>query len=1269
MSVSASTQVPKTSDPAVFQRQCKVLFEHVLSDPNVQEYGSSGQGQQGVDLLGRRRDLSLDHWVGIQCKLTIKAQKLKKSTVRHEATLALAFQPPLKEYIIATTADDDATAQSEAALITNEQAGLGRDFTVQVWGWQTLQTHVLQYEAAINAFSPDAFPHLKHLLKGQDKIQEQVSEFGEAHVVMMEAIQRIERQVTSASAMASQAVWDEASVDTLLDRQINEYRDMLNTGQPRTALRLLEGLWSTLPPSVEARIRFRIQTNIAACKLHLGDHKSAGALYLEAYEHAPTEPKAAALKVLGHILLDQLAEARAFGLASLGGSCDQGPLVAHLIIAAKLLPDEDDPFGIISPELEHDPSVAVAKIDYLRTRSDRGAWWQLAHDAHARHPDNENLRRFAAEADIDEGCQWADDHARTMLPAELRERIIEAANNLRERWDRALQSEDAWGNFQASLGTSLSTAYRLLRRYDRAKAIILQGLGRLPDDEFLLEQHLLIAVEEGDATAVKDTFGKLPPSRDTIFGRLQVCADTGDWAGINELADQTDISKFAEDDRAFFESLALLSRCKLNTIADSRTAVADLVAKYPDQPVVPIVLHEVALEAKDPIWAEHLYQVALDRRASLNSASRSMLARIAEQEKDADTVVDLLDGHVYIDQDSDDLRVLARGFVNGRVRQAAVAFVNSLPADLVSQPFYARVIGSIHFNRGALPQAEEAFQTAIAADASDLAAHLALLNTWLRRDRRDLVEAHLRDLHPGELKGPPLQKMGLAQLLAAFGRAEAALPFGYETALNNRDDLRTVQLYIGLILPDPTGALIPDVGPEIQVDCWVLLERSDGRRLALVIESGPDRPSLDHYSPEHGLAKMLIGRKKDDAIVSTPPLGTEEIWRVVDFKHKFVALLHDIMETLPSRFPAAQGIYRFQVKENDLAPILDQVKSLSERDTEIFNVYLRDGYPLGLVSSLLGRSSIEFAGQVVGRGEVIRTCFGTGPERHAAIASVYSAMHRGIVLDTYTAWVAYSFSLLEVLKCLFGRVALPQSSIDELLEWRQRFEPTGDEPLMTIGYAEGRYFREEIPAERLAQAVVTINRGIETLRHQLEILPAAAPLGPSAFEKALLGVVQHGLLDPVYISVAEDLLLVSEDMHYRNLAHQLYGQDGVWLQVALMVARATGRMEPAAYAHAICDLAIQRHDHVSLSAATLVALAVEEQNDSMDRFRAVAIFIGTDNADLGSHQRVSWEFLRAIWGSNLPYVSCEGGQYNTRAPRAPHVSAKYSSHRIFGHDC
>jgi cellulose synthase operon protein C len=136
-----------------------------------------------------------------------------------------------------------------------------------------------------------------------------------------------------------------------------------------------------------------------------------------------------------------------------------------------------------------------------------------------------------------------------------------------------------------------------------------------------------------------------------------------------------------------------------------------------------------------------------------------------------------------------------------------------------------------------------------------------------------------------------------------------------------------------------------------------------------------------------------------------------------------------------------------------------------------------------------------------------------------------------VVFDTYTAWVSYSVGLIGVFKSLFNRVVLPQSSLDELLDWRQRFERTGDESLMTIGYAEGEFFREEIPAEHLAEAVGTINTGIEALRTELEILPAAAPTAPSVLESTLLDIAPHGFLDPVYISVTENLLLVSEDLH------------------------------------------------------------------------------------------------------------------------------------------
>ena len=225
-----------------------MLFEQVLNDPHIEEFGTSGQGQSGIDLLGRRRNHGLDHWVGIQCKLTIKALKLKageKGVVEVEANKALGFEPPLKELIIATTASNDAVLQREAALFTDRQAKLGRDFTVQVWGWETLSAHIFRHEAALKAFFPDGFPQTERIIRGQQKLVEEVggiaaaqNAFAAEQSSMQALLVRIDRQI--AGSIARQAVWDDRSIDTLIDRQIDQLRDMLNAGRPRTALGLLE---------------------------------------------------------------------------------------------------------------------------------------------------------------------------------------------------------------------------------------------------------------------------------------------------------------------------------------------------------------------------------------------------------------------------------------------------------------------------------------------------------------------------------------------------------------------------------------------------------------------------------------------------------------------------------------------------------------------------------------------------------------------------------------------------------------------------------------------------------------------------------------------------------------------------------------------------------------------------------------------------------------------------------------------------------------------
>lgn len=1226
MTVSASTQIPKTSDPAIFQRQCKVLFEHVLNDPNVKEFGSSGDTQGGIDLLGRRRSIALDHWVGIQCKLTIKAAELRKGIIRKEAEKAISFDPTLKEFILVTTADDSAKMDAEGAAVSNEQAKLGRDFTVQVWGWQTLQTHILQHEAAINAFSPDSFPTLQRLSRTQDKIVEDLNENAKSTDEILAIVQRIE--LTQSASM--NAAIDGTTLDTIFDRQIDQFRDLMKGGRPRTAETLLQNLWETLPDSVDGRIRFRVKANLAACQAHLGNAHAAGALYLEAYDFAPEDPKAPAFKVFGLTLLDRPTEAWAFGKPLLDGAADQTSLVIHLIGTARQI--DENPLELISDSLKEKAEIAVAMIEFQRVKERYGDWRELSHIEHSRHPDNDDLARLAAEATLDRGCAWFLGNSRSPLPQPMRQAFVEATEFLKRKADDLLTSEE----FERGLSICLNclTAYRILGQHALASQTVDAWLKRLPNDPHLLEQRMLVALEAGDVKIALDAMETLPNSRDVTFGRLQSYANDGEWEHAIDLISKTNVEELDTEDRAFIESVKLLALYKSSKLLNARSAVSDLLGEYPEQIIIPIITYDIAAHSSDAEWATSLFQIALTRISTVNSASRSMLARIAQQEDDAETIVNLLDGHVDLHRDSADLRLLARGFVNAAPRKASIDFATRLSPDLSRDAFFTRVIGSIQFNAGALEEAEAAFRAAIDTDALDARSHLGLIDTWVRQDRRDLISEHLSKIqHKLPTNGTPVQKLRLSYFFLMFKFEDVGLALAYETIITNRDDAQAAQLYIGLMLPG--DARIPPTGPTVEVNDWVSIERADGLKMEIVIEAGKDRASINHYGPTHQFAQTLLKKSKGETVEVIPAAGSTQQWTIVDFKHKFAALLSEIMATFAARFPDERGFYQFDVRDDDISPILEEVKRHSERDDEIYNFYTRDRFPIALVSAILGKSSIEFASDVLHRGETIKTCLGTLEERTSAIRCIVQWRNRGIVLDTYTAWIAYSLGIIPVLKVLFGQIAAAQSSFDELSTWRNRYQRKGDKPAFSVGYRNGSYFRQEISPDELDKSYRTIDDGINYLRRELKIFAAAAPTAPSAMERSLLDFGSRSVLDAAYISSSENLLLVSDDMGYRNLHRQLFDRDSVWLQSILMVGLAASKMDIALYCKAISGLASQRHDFVTFNASVLVALAGEPEVASLE---VVSSYLSAESADLKTNINVAWEFLIAIWQSSLPLL-------------------------------
>ena len=157
MSELSAAQVPKPRDEQAFERCNLVLWRCILNDERTYLYGRRGQRQDGVDILGCRNG-DPNRRVGVQCKLKTDGQLLRAEEVRREVDKATSFHPPLSEYLIVTTAPDDAKIQSlvkdlSATISETRNAPL----QISVLGWDNLQLEIQRYPEALNAFDPLAY--------------------------------------------------------------------------------------------------------------------------------------------------------------------------------------------------------------------------------------------------------------------------------------------------------------------------------------------------------------------------------------------------------------------------------------------------------------------------------------------------------------------------------------------------------------------------------------------------------------------------------------------------------------------------------------------------------------------------------------------------------------------------------------------------------------------------------------------------------------------------------------------------------------------------------------------------------------------------------------------------------------------------------------------------------------------------------------------------------------------------------------------------------
>ena len=123
-------------DEKEFENLCLSLWKRILGDKNTQLNGRRGQGQQGVDLFGRRRGSS--DWVGVQCKVRSNGI-LTETDVNDDVKKAIRFNPRLSELVFATTAPRDQKLQEYARMLTDQNLRNGIELAVSIFSWDDIQ--------------------------------------------------------------------------------------------------------------------------------------------------------------------------------------------------------------------------------------------------------------------------------------------------------------------------------------------------------------------------------------------------------------------------------------------------------------------------------------------------------------------------------------------------------------------------------------------------------------------------------------------------------------------------------------------------------------------------------------------------------------------------------------------------------------------------------------------------------------------------------------------------------------------------------------------------------------------------------------------------------------------------------------------------------------------------------------------------------------------------------------------------------------------------
>jgi len=1127
-----------------FEALCWDLFGQVLGLSETKRYGRQGQGQNGVDIIGKSE--RYDGWVGLQCKQkeTYPEKCLTKTQILEEVEKAKLFRPLIAHYIILTTASRDAKLQSCAMEISDQNQASGI-FSVEIYFWDDIMDLLRK--------NPDVLRRHYDSAKNADIIQEiEENSKYESEKICTTIKSEIDHCITSLTP---------SIIDPALS---NEYKEELSPikkeiedHHPSTALRLLDSFKERVWSRASNEIKYQILNYKGQAKIQLHEYSSGGRLLIEALQYNPDDESAIGNAAQGYFLLNEYD--KTIELAS--KIIQKNPVSSRgyslLIQARGRRENVDIILREVPDHLLRTPEVAGVIGEYfynIGNFEEAVHWLQIALETSEKNPHDVKILLASAAYHLVEkdptalsGSQLSEQHKKLLNSAiTLFGEVIHTTVDDRELQKASIDLFIEMAEAKSLLGLKTDAAKDIDQAYHldgkNPRILYLKGWYAFQANEYKEAEHFfeqIIWTDLFSPTALElyletlrrmgrfeEGLGKITSFREHELTQDQEKSLNHAYIAFNISRGQ-DCYKNAED---FALSRFHEDSKNIDKLLDLIRVMGD-IGKLEDADLYLDKIRELFSESLPPL-------------------KQLEIADIYFAFKRYDDAAEIYRQHINPKLNSTLTPKLVASYYFGGKHRAALELCQTIDAIYGPLPSTADIELEIYDEVGDLPKAKNLCETYLNIFPEDYRMRLNLSSINVKIGALSSVDEFLSQPYDFDALSYSSGSK-LVQLLYLRGRFDEALDLAYRL-LKKFYDLPEAHLdYFWISLKTEDKTSYPFKPEIVGLNTSVYVKDQFGDVQAYTIEELDSRNRLEHdLHPNDPLAKLLLGKSKGSKIILPDDydIGTEESLTITGICSKYSHAFQKIGSSFSQKFPHYRGGPRRRRATNTedggldpelLRTITAEVSKRSKEVNRVLDIYKQGSVPIETLSHHLDTTIFSVWSLLTQVPELgIRCSLAITGEHQKTISENENPT---IILDPIALITIQSLHIGDLLVERYGKLGIAQSTVD--LIQQAILEHTGVKRQAQLDQSvdSDALKMHEISAEVIQKERASLENLLQWVHVNCAVIPCYPALDIDPAEKERYNIlIGKASIESILLATKPGYLLYSDDRVIHAVAKEKF---------------------------------------------------------------------------------------------------------------------------------